>query len=65
MPLQKEYTKLTPRILEHVIQRWGKQLNRQGKWNDSDSKVYLFLNIVLKDLYRERYLNRKAKLCQK
>ena len=65
MSLPKEYTKLSPRILEHITQRWCGKLSQDPMWNKSDSKTCLLLTVILKDLYSDQYKQRKEKLCQK
>ena len=60
MPLTKEYKRLTPRILEHIIHKWGGQLSREDSWNVADSKIYLLLNMLLKDMYRKQYQRNRA-----
>lgn len=62
--LPKEITKLTPRIMEHIIYKWAGKLSRDKKaWTKSDAKCYMFLMLHLKDMYHERYLN--SKQCKK
>ena len=58
--LSKQFTKITPRLLEDIMQ-WGKKINRTPGWTKNDSKIYLLLTIVHKDMQRQRYLRKRPK----
>lgn len=57
---QKVFTKITPRILEHIIHKWSPIVQRDSKkWTKTDSKIHLMLTIAAKDLHHEQYLKNK------
>lgn len=58
MCLKKQFTKLTPRLIEE-IQDWGKVKQKHNYWSKNDSKIYLLLEIMKKDMLKEIHENKK------
>lgn len=56
--LQKEILKLSPRLITHILS-WGQVKMRDKVWTKHDSKLYLFLELLQKQMYEERYLSKK------
>lgn len=54
----KRYTKLTPRILEHILM-WGDIVSRHKVWTKSDTRVYALVKKEAKRLHLEYHQERK------
>ena len=57
--MNKNYQKLTPRILEHILV-WGNTLCRQDGWTKSDTNIYAVVEAEAKRLRHKHYEKRKA-----
>ncbi len=60
--LNKKYTKLSPRIIEHILQMWCGKLSQDGGWTKADSKIALMLENLKRDMYHDTYLRNKKKI---
>lgn len=58
--MSKKYTKLSPRILQHLIS-WGDRLCDFPGWTKSDTNVYALLEIELKESLHRQYEEQKIK----
>lgn len=54
MCLKKSYQQLTPRIID-TIQEWGKIKQNNNYWSVNDSKIFLLLEIIKKDMLKENH----------
>lgn len=56
---KKNYQKLSPRALEHVL-TWGDVCRREKKWTKSDANIYELVKREAAHIRHKDYLKRKA-----